>query len=757
MSRSAPSSLQTFITQELNTQQQSAVVHDSGPILVIAGAGSGKTRVITARIAYLILEKKVVPSAIVALTFTNKAASEMKSRIGKFLGNEKELPYIGTFHSYCVRILKQKAHLLEAPFFSILDEDDQKKMISGILQRNNLEKQISTRNAVYTISQIKNKLHNPDINVEDMFTLPFMYDVYRAYEEEKRISKSFDFDDLLLEVLRLFKKDRTFKIQFQEQIKHILVDEYQDTNLVQHALLKHMARRNNTLIIDSICAVGDEDQSIYSWRGATIANMLNFQRDFPGTRIIKIEQNYRSVQSILDIANKVIEHNAQRNPKKLWSEKKGTDRIRLLQCVSEYQEADLIASFSSFNLKNKQDSSVAVLYRTHSQSRAIEEALIKNSIPYKIIGGTQFYDRKEIKDILAYLRLIANPFDRPALFRIINIPARGLGLKFEEDLHTRWQQEPFLTHLEVGQRMIEEKLVVGKKADSIKSFLAVFDEFNADMRPAQVVQEILKRTQYIAYLKNEYEKEEANTRIDNIKELIEAIQHFEANKIDTIGQFLNEVALLQEKMHATDDKTNKVLLMTLHSAKGLEFDTVILAGLEHGILPSGRSLDDEDALEEERRLFYVGITRAKERLMLSHAKYRYTYGKMVDQLPSQFLSEIPQHLISKFDCSYWNPVQQKAFFADWLQEKMPSTVMTFKSPVKKPSTGEIKKKSSAFKPAINSDFPKPKSGFRKNQLVHHEKYGPGLVQAVEDKGNGKRYITVKFKSSTKKILADFLR
>lgn len=787
------SPLKTFIATQLNAPQQQAVMHDNGPILVIAGAGSGKTRVITARIAHLILEKGVAPSAIVALTFTNKAANEMKERIGKFLGSEsakdspdrhsRDLPFVGTFHSYCVRLLKANQELLETPFFSILDDDDQKKLISGILTRNGLEKQISARNATYTISQIKNKLHNPDANVQDMFTLPFMYDVYQAYEKEKTASHVLDFDDLLLTALKLFKKNRTFKTQYQERIQHILVDEYQDTNVVQHALLKQMARRNDQLVIDSICAVGDEDQSIYSWRGATIANMLNFQKDFPGTQIIKIEQNYRSVQSILDVANTVIEHNSQRNPKKLWSEKKGIDRIRLLQCVSEYQEADLIASFASLQTKNKNDESIAVLYRTHTQSRAIEEALIKSSIPYKIIGGTQFYDRKEIKDVLAYLRLIVNPFDRMALFRVINTPARGLGLKFEEDLHTRWHQEPFLNHVEVAQRLIDEKIVTGKKQDAVRDYIRIFDDLAPDWRPADALKEIIKRTGYLNYLKTEYDKEEANTRIDNVKELIDAIQHFESQKIDTIEKFLDEVALMQEKMHAQDNESNKVLLMTLHAAKGLEFDNVILAGLEHGIIPSARSLDDDDALEEERRLFYVGITRAKERLLLSHVKFRYTYGKMVDQMPSQFLPEIPAQLISKFDCSYWNPVQQRAFFADWLNVKERSQVMTFGPAKTSRSIPAIENKNTikqsglpAPSKPIYTQRAKPSSptqvlsqasksvtsfssssGFKKNQLVHHEKYGPGLVQDVEEKGDGTKYVTVKFKSSTKKILSEFLK
>lgn len=439
--------------------------------MVVAGAGSGKTRVITARITHLITNHGINPSAIVALTFTNKAAQEMKERIQHFLGHEtKELPFIGTFHSYCLLLIKKNQHLLDSPFFSVMDEDDRTKLISSILKRNNLQKQITPKSLGYQISHIKNHIIDPDT--------PAFYrdnrmivDVYHTYEKEKKLSKCFDFDDLLLEGLRLFEKNNThnkyintsFKQEFHETVKHILVDEYQDTNIVQHTLLKQMTKDGDKIVADSICVVGDEDQSIYSWRGATVANIMNFKKDFPNTTVITIEQNYRSVQPILSIANQVITHNMERNPKKLWSKKTGNNRVRALSCLSEYQEAQAIAQLLKIIMQQKKQTSVAILYRTHFQSRAIEETLIKQNIPYKIIGGINFYERKEIKDILAYLRLVVNPFDRTSLFRIINTPTRGLGPAVEELIHGHWKDQPFLSFKNILTNLIEQKNIVGKK------------------------------------------------------------------------------------------------------------------------------------------------------------------------------------------------------------------------------------------------------------------------------------------------------
>ncbi|HML19165.1 MAG TPA: UvrD-helicase domain-containing protein, partial [Candidatus Dependentiae bacterium] len=375
-----------FINTQLNPEQQQAVLIHSGPVLVVAGAGSGKTRVITARIANLILNENAIPTSIIALTFTNKAAQEMQHRITHFLGKLPEMPFIGTFHSYCLRFLKTHQEHLTIPFFSILDEDDQQKIISGIIKRNGLSKKVTAKQVSYQISLIKNQSINPEEMAEFRHD-QFMYEIYQAYETEKRTSKCYDFDDLLLETVKLLRKNTLLQEQVHQSIEHVLVDEYQDTNLVQNELLKLLTRKDSQeLAIKSICVVGDEDQSIYSWRGATVSNILNFKKEFKGTSIIKIEQNYRSVQPILEAANQVIIHNEQRNPKNLWSTREGSDRVLLLACNSEYQEADAVTSFLKTVTKHKVLETAAVLYRAHYQSRSIEEALIKRSIPYTIIG-----------------------------------------------------------------------------------------------------------------------------------------------------------------------------------------------------------------------------------------------------------------------------------------------------------------------------------------------------------------------------------
>ena len=674
MSTQQTPSFTTFLETNLNSEQRRAVTHQTGSILVVAGAGSGKTRVITARITNLILNQKIPAQTIVALTFTNKAALEMRERIGHFLGNQETLPFIGTFHSYCVRLLRQNQKLLDNPFFSILDDTDQQKLISGIIQRNDLQKKITARQVAYQISHIKNNTIDPTNPALDTISNPLVHEIYTAYEHEKRANKSLDFDDLLLETLKLFKKNKQFKEQFQTRIRHILVDEYQDTNVVQHSLLKEMAQSHNITTADSICVVGDEDQSIYSWRGATVTNILNFKHDFPDTTVVKIEQNYRSVQPILDAANNVIQNNYNRNPKTLWSERKGTDRIRTLTCLSEYQEADVIAQLLTIGQQQKKLDTFAVLYRTHAQSRAIEEALIKNTIPYKIIGGTQFYERKEIRDILAYLRLVINPFDRASLFRVINTPSRGLGAQFEEQFYTEWHNEPFLTFADLINRLIATEAITPTKQKGLKKFLHVLADIEPHSLPSVAAVQIITRSEYVSYIKEAYDPEDARARVENIQELLDAIKHAESQGTRTITEFIEEITLMQEKSSKQDEKYAPVLLMTLHAAKGLEFDTVILAGLEEGLLPSTRSMNSTETLEEERRLFYVGITRAKERILLTQAKYRYTYGQMVDQAPSRFVGEIPQPLLHQQDCFYWKPAQIYTYFSDWLFIKKTSFI-----------------------------------------------------------------------------------
>lgn len=749
MQQKNSTSFNNFIQQELNAAQRSAVEHIDGPVLVVAGAGSGKTRVITARIAHLLLNHQATAESIIALTFTNKAAHEMKERIRAFLPNNNQLPFVGTFHAYCLQLLKKNHTLLDVPFTSILDADDQQKLINTIIKMSGVYKNITPKSALYQISHIKNNLLHT--RADELFAQhhPNLKELYSAYEHEKKASRCLDFDDLLLETVKLFNK-KSFTQSFHETVRHILVDEYQDTNVVQHTLLKKMALNEQQCIVDSLCAVGDEDQSIYSWRGATVANMTYFTHDFKNTTVIKVEQNYRSVQPILSVANAVITHNSTRTPKTLWSEKKATDRIRSILCMSEYHEADVIAQLLLLLAQHKKLASVAILYRTHMQSRALEEACIKHSIAYKMIGGIQFYERKEIKDLLAYLRLIVNPFDRTSFMRVINCPTRGLGTAFEELVYQTWQQEPFHNCTAILQKLITQEKIKGVKETAVKQFMHCFTSINAQEKPSIALDKIIVHTGYISYLKNNYEKQDAESRIANINELINAVRHLEAEKnIISIEQFLDDIALMQEKASHADEHNQVVTLMTLHAAKGLEFDFVILAGLEDGLLPSTRSFNNTESLEEERRLFYVGLTRAREHLLLCHSRYRYTYGQMADQIPSRFLSEIPQNHINNYDLRNKQNNTQ-AFFATWLGIKQSEQhVMTFSTPIK---NNPIPSKKSD-----HDQLPKKStSKYRKNQPVQHKKYGIGLIQKIEPQTDGTTYITAQFKSGIKKILDSFL-
>lgn len=738
-----------FLEQQLNTEQKQAVTQSTGALLVVAGAGSGKTRVITARIAHLILNNHAIPSAIIALTFTNKAAQEMQHRITQFLGNRPENPFIGTFHSFCLRFLKTHQEFLDTPFFSILDEDDQQKLLTGIIKRNGLQKKVTAKQLSYHISLIKNQSINPEEH-NALRSEEFMYQVFKTYEQEKRMSKTLDFDDLLLETVKILKKNAPLLNSIHHSIEHVMVDEYQDTNIVQHELLKLITQKpGKELAIQSICVVGDEDQSIYSWRGATVTNILNFKHDYPETTIVKIEQNYRSVAPILEVANQVIINNEQRNPKNLWTTRQASDRVAVLACSSEYQEADAVVSFLNISIKHMPKSTNAVLYRAHYQSRALEEALIQRSIAYTIIGGIQFYERKEIKDLLAYMKLITNPFDRASFFRVINCPTRGLGQVFEDQFYERWHEQPFMNFIDIAKLLYSDGNLPPGKIQALKNFVALFDHLAASDRPSTVLELILAKTQYLSYLKESFEEHEAESKIENVKELMQAIRHFELEKINTIGAFLDEVALLQEKIAiAKKDDQHAVLLMTLHAAKGLEFDHVVIVGLNEELLPSARSIHDSDALEEERRLLYVGITRSRERLVLSYARNRYTYGQLTEYLPSRFLREIPNSLITRHDIGHMHPEQMDQIFNHWLTGRSyqpQGQVLTFGS-----ARGMHTQSSSQEIPAVT-----PQS-FKKNQPVQHPTFGVGVIQEIELKKNGKIYITANFKSGTKKIEASFL-
>lgn len=585
-------------------------------------------------------------------------------------------------------------------------------MLKGIINKYGLLKKITVKALSSAISQHKNSL----LGISD----PLLEELCNVYEREKTNAHCLDFDDLLLEVLKLFRTNAEFKRDFQQKIRHVLVDEYQDTNLVQHSLLKQIAQDDTgQFTIDSLCVVGDEDQSIYSWRGATIQNIVYFKRDFPQTTTITIAQNYRSVQPILETANAIIENNLTRNPKKLWSEKPAYDRIRKLQCASSYQEGDTVSKLALLHIKKNNGQSIAVLYRSHYQSRAIEEALIRSSVPYKIIGGVKFYDRQEIKDLLAYMRLVMNPFDRMSMSRVINVPSRGLGDKFVENFIALWDQQPFLNGFQILQHMLDEKIVSGLKAESVRSFINLFHNFNRTDSAQDVVEYFLTKITYLDYLKDHFSPEDSQAKIGNIKELVNAVASFSKQGISTVEQFLEEVALLQE--HIIDEATHDYIsLMTLHAAKGLEFDTVILTGLEENILPSAHATYAQETIEEERRLLYVGITRARERLLLTHVRYRYTFGTMADQRTSRFVHELPDW-INQTDCSQWSIIDIHSYLRDWYSEKITATAVTKTKPAL------------IISDTIFDDEPLEQSlpQLRLNQKVRHTTFGIGIIKELE--------------------------
>jgi DNA helicase II / ATP-dependent DNA helicase PcrA len=752
--------LATFIQQELNDHQRTAVLNSSGPLLVIAGAGSGKTRVITARIAHLLINHHTPAHEIVALTFTNKAAREMLERVTKFIVHAEQhapssqLPFIGTFHSFCLKLLREHTAYTNMPRFSIMDADDQLLLIKKLIEKH-CPKKVIPRHAMYAISAIKNGQRQ---HTQNSYSDTLVNELHALYEREKSLCNCLDFDDLLIKAQDLFKHD-SFKSTFQNRVRHILVDEYQDTNIVQHNILKEMALQKKTFAIDSLCAVGDEDQSIYSWRGATVDNIINFAKDFPTTERIKIEQNYRSAKSILDAANSIITHNTQRHPKNLWSTRSGLNAVALLHCSSEFQEADVIAHAAQMLHTHNKLGQAAVLYRTHFQSRIIEEALIKQSIPYQIIGGIQFYERKEIKDMLAYLRLLVNPYDRIAFQRIINCPPRRLGDKFLDMITAIWDSQPLCTYQEVTRMYIQQHSERSQQTRNVANFLSLFDNLVPEILPSQAIEKLARSSSYYTYLKDEYESQEAETRIENIHELINAARHFETQGLETVEQFLQEVALVQEHPKTRHDEKNYLQLMTLHAAKGLEFDTVFLSGLEDGILPSSKSLESISNIEEERRLLYVGITRARNKLLLLQAEKRYAFGTQTNQDPSRFLSELPESGITRERCAFWKLYQTSHFLQHFLAIPSVSDMHTFQ-----PTT--VIQQQHAEKHLDTSQINMQKNALNKNSdsktwkikgAVQHSVFGIGIIQSIEKRPDGTVHITAQFKAGVKKIAQTFLK
>lgn len=635
----------------LNKEQREAVQHTEGPLLIMAGAGSGKTRVLTHRIAYLLDEKGVSPRNILAITFTNKAAREMKERVERLVGPESTDIWVSTFHSMCVRILRRDIDRIGYDRnFTILDSSDQLSAMKQVLKNLNIDaKQFDPRAMLHQISNAKNELITPDKYEEKAgnFYERQVAKIYKAYQNMLRKNQSLDFDDLIMETIHLFRRIPETLEFYQRRFQYIHVDEYQDTNHAQYYLVKQLASR-----FQNICVVGDSDQSIYRWRGADIGNILSFENDYPNARVILLEQNYRSTKSILEAANKVIENNPSRKPKKLWTENDVGSKIKYFQANTEREEAlfvtDKIHEYISEG--SYQPNDIAILYRTNAQSRAIEDALIKSNIAYQMVGGTKFYDRKEIKDMIAYLRLITNPNDDLSFERVVNVPKRGIGQTTVDRLRA-YAVENDMSLYEAVQ-VVDFSGVTKRAANALSQFGQLIDDFRkqqAFLTATDMVESVLKNTGYEEMLENE-RTIEAQSRIENLEELLTVTKEFEktAEEDKSLIAFLTDLALVADIDQVDEDNPDhksKVTLMTLHAAKGLEFPVVFMIGMEENVFPHSRSMMDDKELEEERRLAYVGITRAEKVLYLTNAEMRTLFGRTNMNPVSRFIQEIPEELI----------------------------------------------------------------------------------------------------------------
>lgn len=640
----------------LNPVQQEAVKTTDGPLLLMAGAGSGKTRVLTHRIAYLMAEKHVAPWNILAITFTNKAAREMKERVESILGPGADEIWISTFHSMCVRILRRDIDRIGINRnFSILDTADQLSVIKGILKERNIDpKKFDPRSILGSISSAKNELIEPE---EFAKTAGGYYDqvtsdVYTDYQKKLLKNQSLDFDDLIMTTIKLFERVPEVLEFYQRKFQYIHVDEYQDTNRAQYLLVKQLAAR-----LENICVVGDSDQSIYRWRGADIANILSFEKDYPSANVILLEQNYRSTKRILQAANEVIKNNSNRKPKNLWTENDEGIKLSYYSGDNEFGEGQFVAGkiYELNSSGRRKLSDIAILYRTNAQSRVIEETLLKSGLNYNIVGGTKFYDRKEIKDILAYLRLVSNPDDDISFTRIVNVPKRGVGATSLEKIASYAAMNGMSMFQAIKQ--VDFIGVSAKAANALDGF-GVMIENLTNMQDylsiTELTEEILEKTEYREMLKAE-KSIEAQSRLENIDEFLSVTKNFEQKSEDkSLVAFLTDLALiadidqLDEKEEESGGK-DAVTLMTLHAAKGLEFPVVFLMGMEEGVFPHSRSLMEEAEMEEERRLAYVGITRAEEELYLTNAKMRTLFGRTNMNPESRFIREIPGDLLENLN------------------------------------------------------------------------------------------------------------
>jgi DNA helicase-2/ATP-dependent DNA helicase PcrA len=658
----------------LNPEQREAVLHIKGPLLILAGAGSGKTRVITSRIAYLVGDGHAQPHEVLAVTFTNKAAEEMRARVEALLGSDISGMWVSTFHALCARLLRREAPAIGlSRDFVIYDSSDQLTVVKQALKALHIDDSfVQPRAALSRISHAKNRMEAPDAveaNAGWNHRDEHIAKIYAYYLNALKESNALDFDDLLLKTVELFEKSERVRTKYAEQFRFVMVDEYQDTNRPQYMLISRLAGLHRNL-----CVVGDPDQSIYKWRGADLRNILDFEQDFGEAKIVKLERNYRSTQIILDAASAVISQNRNRKDKHLWTDRKGGDRIVYFRGGDELEEADFITRTARTALADDVEATVAILYRTNAQSRTIEDALMREGVAYKVVGGVRFYERKEIKDALAYMRLIINPHDDVSLRRVINVPARGIGkgvMEAVEQLPAGDDEslmdtlpllaaglQPAVSANSLWARMIrglEQRAFPNRAAASLTAFRDLLIKLTEMVRQESVsiaIGKMLDQSGYLQDLRDE-RSEDAESRVENLAELVSAAREYESREQEpSLGGFVDRLSLLSDVDEEQGTRDARVWMMTLHSAKGLEFPVVVLAGLEEGLFPHSRSREDEEELEEERRLCYVGMTRARSRLVLTGAARRRIFGEYQSSEPSRFIDEVPAELVERVAASF---------------------------------------------------------------------------------------------------------
>jgi len=747
---------------KLNPEQREAVLHAQGPLLILAGAGSGKTRVITFRIAYLVGNGLAKADEVLAVTFTNKAAGEMRERVESLLGEDANGVWLSTFHSLCARLLRREApHIGLSRDFVIYDSSDQVAVVKQASRELGIDdKLVPPRIALARISQAKNRMEGPDSlrgawNLRDE-QIAKIYEKYLAALKE---SNALDFDDLLLKTVELFETAVQVRERYAHKFKYVMVDEYQDTNRPQYMLIKRLAEVHRNLAV-----VGDPDQSIYKWRGADLRNILDFETDFGDAAIVRLEQNYRSTQIILDAATAVIQQNRNRKDKRLWTDRKGGAKIVYYRGSDELEEADFIVRSIKQARSDDIDTMMAVLYRTNAQSRAIEDQLMRENVPYKIIGGVRFYERKEIKDALAYLKLIINPHDDVSLRRVINVPTRGVGKGVMDSLQAIDPEQiaadapPLLAAglAEVSSARslwarlvyaVDENRLGNRAVSALRGFRDLIAGLGQDARTDSVsiaIGKMLDRSGYLKDLRDE-NTEEANERTENLMELVSAARDYEMRDPEaSLGGFVDRLSLLSEADEESGTKNARVWLMSMHAAKGLEFPVVFIAGMEEGLFPHSRSSEDQDELEEERRLFYVGMTRAERRLFLTSAARRRVFGEYQSTEPSRFVDEVPAELVERITPAFTSGSQNSFAHAHYEFRTNPygrgGRPARFKEDAEKYSYE-------------NED--QSASGVRVGMRVRHAQFGVGVVLAVEEHTDDYK-VTVRFNSvGQKKLLARF--